>query len=146
MRLGVLGIRNFRLLFLGQATSSFGDRLAPIAITFAVFDLTKSTSEAAYDLGFVFAAQTAPMFLLVAVAGVWGDRLPRQLVMLSSDVVRCASQGTTAALLLLHQAQVWELVVLQAVYGAASAFFMPAQIGLIPAGGTLVALISPGVG
>ena len=60
MRLGVLGIRNFRLLFLGQATSSFGDRLAPIAITFAVFDLTKSTSEAAYDLGFVFAAQTAP--------------------------------------------------------------------------------------
>src|SRR5205823_13988184 len=96
--------------------SSFGDRLAPIAITFAVFDLTKSTSEAAYDLGFVFAAQTAPMFLLVAVAGVWGDRLPRQLAMLSSDVVRCASQGTTAALLLPHQAQVWELVVLQAVY------------------------------
>src|SRR5437588_6930837 len=87
--------------------------------------------------------------------------------------VRCVSQGTTAALLLLHQAQVWELVVLQAVYGAANAFFMPAQIGLIPAvvrsgqlreanalmslsrtaagvvgpavGGTLVALISPGV-
>src|SRR5437764_1499739 len=73
------------------------------------------------------------MFLLVAAAGVWGDRLPRQLVMLSSDVVRCASQGTTAALLLLHQAQVWELVALQAVYGAANAFFMPAQIGLIPA-------------
>jgi MFS family permease len=173
VRLGVLGIRNFRLLFLGQVTSSFGDRLAPIALTFAVFDLTKSTSAAAYDLGFVFAAQTAPMFLLVAVAGVWGDRLPRQLVMLSSDVVRCASQGTTAALLLLHQAQVWELVALQAVYGAANAFFMPAQIGLIPAvvgsgqlreanalmsfsrtaagvvgpavGGTLVALISPGV-
>ena len=168
MRLGVLGIRNFRLLFLGQATSSFGDRLAPIAITFAVLDLTGSAS----DLGFVFAAQTAPMLLLVAVAGVWADRLPRQLVMLTSDAVRCASQGATAALLLLHQAQIWELVVLQAVYGAANAFFTPAQTGLIPAtvgpgqlreanalmsfsrtavgvagpaaGGTLVALISPG--
>jgi MFS family permease len=92
--------------------------------------------------------------------------------MLSSDVVRCGSQGATAALLLLHQAQIWEIVALQAVYGAANAFFMPAQIGLIPAvvgpgqlreanalmslsrtaagvvgpavGGTLVALISPG--
>jgi MFS family permease len=169
VRLGVLGIRNFRLLFLGQVTSSFGDRLAPIAITFAVFELKGSAS----DLGFVFAAQTAPMLLLVAAAGVWGDRLPRQLVMLSSDLVRCASQGVTAALLLLHQAQIWELIVLQVVYGAANAFFTPAQVGLIPAtvgpgqlreanalmslsrtaagvagpavGGTLVALISPGV-
>jgi MFS family permease len=170
VRLGVLGIRNFRLLFLGQVTSSFGDRLAPIAIAVAILvDLKGSAS----DLGFVFAAQTAPMLLLVAAAGVWGDRLPRQLVMLSSDLVRCASQGVTAALLLLGQAQIWELVVLQGVYGAANAFFTPAQVGLIPAtvgpgqlreanalmsfsrtaagvagpavGGTLVALLSPGV-
>lgn len=168
MRLGVLGIRNFRLLFLGQVTSSFGDRLAPIAVTFAVYRLGGSPA----DLGFVFAAQTAPMLLLVAAAGVWGDRLPRQLVMLSSDLVRCAVQGVTAALLLLDQAQIWELIVLQAVYGAANAFFTPAQVGLIPAtvapgqlreanalmsfsrtaagvagpavGGALVALISPG--
>jgi len=167
VRLGVLGIRNFRLLFLGQVTSSFGDRLAPIAIAFAVLDLGSAS-----DLGFVFAAQTAPQLLLAAVAGVWADRLPRQLVMVGSDVVRFASQSATAALLLLHQAQIWELVVLQAVYGAATAFFNPAQTGLIPAtvgsgqlreanalmsfsrtaagvagpavGGTLVALISPG--
>jgi MFS family permease len=170
VRLGVLGIRNFRLLFLGQVTSSFGDRLAPIAIAVAILvDLKGSAS----DLGFVFAAQTAPMLLLVAAAGVWGDRLPRQLVMLGSDLVRCATQGVTAALLLLGQAQIWELVVLQGVYGAANAFFTPAQVGLIPAtvgpgqfreanalmsfsrtaagvagpavGGTLVALLSPGV-
>src|ERR671935_681729 len=168
MRLGVLAERNFGLLFVGQATSSFGDRLAPIALAFAVLDLSGSAS----DLGFVLAAQTLPMLLLVAVAGVWADRLPRQFVMLSSDAVRCASQGTTAVLLLLHQARIWELVVLQAIYGAANAFFTPAQTGLIPAtvgpgqlreanalmsfsrtavgvagpaaGGTLVALISPG--
>jgi MFS family permease len=169
VRLGVLGIRNFRLLFLGQATSAFGDRLAPIALAFAVLDLTGSAS----DLGFVLAAETAPMLLLVAIGGVWADRLPRQLVMLTSDGVRCAAQGATAALLLLHEARIWELVVLQAVYGAATAFFTPAMTGLIPAaagsdrlreanalmslsrsavgvagpavGGTLVALVSPGV-
>jgi MFS family permease len=169
MRLGVLAERNFGLLFLGQATSAFGDRLAPIALAFAVLDLTGSAS----DLGFVLAAQTLPTLLLVAVAGVWADRLPRQLVMLSSDAIRCGSQGTTAALLLLHQARIWELVVLQAVYGAAEAFFTPAMTGLIPAtagpgrlreanalmslsrsavgvggpavGGVLVAFLSPGI-
>src|ERR671930_2392704 len=169
MRLGVLAERNFGLLFLGQATSAFGDRLAPIALAFAVLDRTVSAS----DLGFVLAAQTLPMLLLVAVAGVWADRLPRQLVMLSSDAIRCGSQGATAALLLLHQARIWELVVLQAVYGAAEAFFTPAMTGLIPAtagpgrlreanalmslsrsavgvagpavGGVLVAFLSPGV-
>src|SRR5919206_3447263 len=109
--------------------SAFGDRLAPIALAFAVLDLTGSAS----DLGFVLAAQTAPMLLLVAVAGVWADRLPRQLVMLSSDAVRCATQGATAALLLLHQARIWELIVLQALYGAADAFFTPALTGLVPA-------------
>ena len=169
MRLGVLGERNFGLLFFGQAASAFGDRLAPIALAFAVLDLTGSAS----DLGFVLAAQTLPMLLLVALAGVWADRLPRQLVMLGSDAVRCGSQGATAALLLLGQARIWQLVVLQAVYGAADAFFTPAMTGLIPAtagagrlreanalmslsrsavgvagpavGGTLVALLSPGV-
>ena len=169
MRLGVLGERNFGLLFFGQAASAFGDRLAPIALAFAVLDLTRSAS----DLGFVLAAQTLPMLLLVAVAGVWADRLPRQLVMLSSDVVRCASQGATAALLLLGQARIWQLIVLQAVYGAADAFFTPAMTGLIPAtagaarlreanalmslsrsavgvagpavGGALVAFLTPGV-
>jgi MFS family permease len=166
--LGVLGIREFRLLFIGQATSSFGDRLAPIALAFAVLDLTGSVS----DLGYVLAAETVPMLLLVAFAGVWADRLPRQLVMLASDVVRMAAQGATAVLLLTHQAHLWQLLVLQATYGGASAFFSPAMVGLVPAtvgagrlqqanslmslsrstvgivgpaaGGALVALVSPG--
>src|ERR1700687_4220680 len=126
---GVLAVREFRLLFVGQATSAFGDRLVPIALAFAVLDLTGSAS----DLGFVLAAETIPMVLLVAVAGVWADRLPRQLFMLASDLVRMAAQGTTAVLLLTHEARLWHLLVLQAVYGAANAFFAPAVIGLVPA-------------
>jgi MFS family permease len=69
---GALRDRNFGLLFIGQATSSFGDRLVPIALAFAVLDLTGSAT----DLGLVLAAQTVPMLLLVAFAGVWADRLP----------------------------------------------------------------------
>jgi hypothetical protein len=44
---GALADRNFRLLFIGQATSAFGDRLLPIALAFAVLDLTGSATDQA---------------------------------------------------------------------------------------------------
>ena len=34
-RLGVLGARQFRLYFVGQATSYLGDGLLPVAVAFA---------------------------------------------------------------------------------------------------------------
>jgi hypothetical protein len=126
---GALADRNFRLLFIGQATSAFGDRLLPIALAFAVLDLTGSAT----DLGIVLAAAAVPTFLFVGVAGVWADRLPRNLVMLTSDLVRLGTQLAAGTLLVTHHAQIWHLVVLQAIYGTAEAFFAPAMMGLIPA-------------
>jgi MFS family permease len=52
--------------------------------------------------------------------------------MLVSDVVRCLAQAGTAGLLLTDTATVGRVVVLQAVYGAAEAFFRPAALGLVP--------------
>jgi predicted MFS family arabinose efflux permease len=52
--------------------------------------------------------------------------------MLCSDLLRAGVQGASAALLLLGSAQVWQLAALQAVYGAAKAFFGPAATGLVP--------------
>jgi MFS family permease len=120
--------RNFRLLFGGRAVSVFGDAIAPIALAFAVLDLTGSAT----DLGYVLAGSRVPMVLLVLLGGVWADRLPRRLVMLTSDVVRAAMQLTIAALLLAHVARIWELVALSVLFGAADAFFSPAATGLTP--------------
>ena len=52
--------------------------------------------------------------------------------MLVADVVRFGAQGTVALLVLTHSAHVWELVVLQAISGTATAFFNPASTGLTP--------------
>ena len=123
-----LGSRPFRLLFAGQAISAVGDRLVPVALAFAVLDLTGSVS----DLGIVLAAQTVPLIVFVLLGGVWADRLARQRVMLASDCVRAMTQGTSAALLLTGSAKVWELAALGAVYGAAVAFFGPASTALVP--------------
>jgi N-carbamoyl-L-amino-acid hydrolase len=127
LRRGARGVE-FRRLFLGQAASALGDRIAPVALAFAVLDLTGSAAA----LGVVLAAQTLPLAAFVLVGGVWADRLPRRLVLLASDGVRLVAQGLTALLLVTGTARLWQLVVLQAAYGAAEAFFRPAMHAVIP--------------
>jgi len=105
-RLDVLRIRNFRNLFLGQSVSLFGDGLMPIALTFAVLDLTGSGT----DVGIVLASFAVPMVLLALVGGVWADRLRREWVMIASDLVRAVVAGAGAFLLITGQAHVWSLV------------------------------------
>jgi hypothetical protein len=121
--------RRFRLLWIGQTTSMLGDALVPVALAFAVLDLTHSAA----DLGLVLAAQVIPNVTLVLAGGVVADRLPRQVVMLGSDVVRGVAQAALAVLVLSGAARLSQLVVLAAVYGAAEAFFQPASTGLVPA-------------
>ena len=116
------------MLFTGQLISLLGDSFTSIALAFAVLDLTGSAS----DLGYVFAAKTIPLVTFLLVGGVFADRLPRRAVMLVADVTRLGSQGAVAVLVLTHNAQIWEIVVLQAVAGTASAFFNPASTGLTP--------------
>jgi predicted MFS family arabinose efflux permease len=120
--------RRFRLLFVGRVVSDFGDKLVPVALAFAVLELSPSASA----LGLVFAARMIPLVVLVLVGGVWADRLRRHVVMLSADGVRAVTQGIAAMLLLTGRAEVWHLMVLMAVYGAAQAFFDPASTGLVP--------------
>jgi MFS family permease len=121
-RLGALQERQFRLLWAGQAVSAFGDGLYPVALAFAVVELTGEPE----DLGLVFMAVLIPRVVLVLVGGVWADRLPRQRVMLGADVLRCVMQALTAAFLFSGRTELWPLIVLSALYGAGDAFFQPA--------------------
>jgi MFS family permease len=126
--LGPLAEREFRLLFSGQLVSLLGTAVAPIALAFAVLDLTGSKT----DLGLVLTATWVPQLLLVLFGGVFADRLPRHLVMVGSNLLSGLAQGGIAVLLLTHHAQLWQLVVLQVFRGIAMAFFFPAVQGLIP--------------
>jgi MFS family permease len=127
-RLGPLEERPYRLLWVGQTTSALGDALVGVALAFAVLELGGSAS----DLGLVFAARTVSSVVFVLVGGVWADRLPRRAVMLAADTVRASVQAVVAALLLSGAAEIWHLGVAGFVSGAASAFFIPAAVGLVP--------------
>jgi MFS family permease len=124
-----LGERPFRLLFASLAVTLLGSWMTPVALAFAVLELTDSPTA----LGLVLAAEAVPLVGLLLIGGVWADRLPRIRVMLAADVASAAGQGVMALLLITGHARVWELAALAAVAGAADAFHTPALAGLLPA-------------
>lgn len=118
---------DFRLLFFGRTVSLFGSAFAPIALAFAVLEMTGSAS----DLGLVIAAGVAPQILFLLVGGIWADRLPRHHVMVASDLLAGGAQAAIATLVLTGVAEIWHLVVLQVIRGIASSFFLPAAQGVV---------------
>src|SRR5215212_8829267 len=123
----VLAHRDFRLLWLSQAGSVVADRLVLVALALYVNRIGTPT-----DVGLVLAAQTVPFVALLALGGVWADRLPRHRVMVASDLARGVLHGLLAGLILAGVAHVWQIAAIEALYGAAHAFFRPAYTGLVP--------------
>jgi len=107
------------LLFLGRVVSFLGSGMAPIALAFAVLELTGSKA----DLGLVLAARSLPNVLFLLVGGIWADRLPRHQVMVVSSLLSGASQGGVAVLLLAHHARIWEIAALAGMNGAVTGSF-----------------------
>ena len=87
---GALREREFRLLFTGQLISLLGDAFSSVALAFAVLSIGTAS-----DLGYVFAARSVPLVTFLLVGGVFADRLPRRIVMLTADVIRFGTQGGT---------------------------------------------------
>ncbi|RDI75014.1 Transmembrane secretion effector [Gaiella occulta] len=168
VRLGPLQERDFRLLFAGTTITTIGDRLASIALAFAVLDAGSVT-----DLGVVLGVRQAVEAVVLIFGGVLSDRMPRNLVLVGASLLQGAAQAATAAVVLTGGSSLAWLVALQAVYGVGAGMVVPAEVGLVPqtvsaprlqeanamqgmsrnlvgvlgpaSGGVLVALASPGV-
>ena len=118
----------FRLLVTGRAVTMLGNAVAPIALAFAVLDLTGSKT----DLGLILFCREIPLVVFLLVGGILADRIPRNRVMMGANVASAAAQASAAALLITGNAEVWQLAALAAVNGGASAFFFPASAGVVP--------------
>jgi hypothetical protein len=125
--LDVLRLRDFRLVFGAAVASLVGDGVVPVAPAFAVLDLTESAT----DLGIVLAARVSPWSFLCCSAGRRGSHR-RRTVMIAADLVRLGAEAAVAVLLVGGDATIPEIVVSQALIGAASGFFNPAASGLLP--------------
>src|SRR5918999_187326 len=78
------------------------------------------------------ACRALPLLGCLLVGGVVADWTSQRAVMVAADLVRLASQGLMAALLVAGAAELWMLATLAGVTGAATGFFNPASTGLLP--------------
>jgi MFS family permease len=127
--LGALHERNFRLYFLGQLTSSIGTGMTSVALSFAVLALRHGSAS---EVGAVLTAQVVPLVVFLLIGGVAADRLGRRRVMLSANVLRSVAQAALGAWILFGHPPFWGFLLLPALVGTGTAFFMPALTGLVP--------------
>ena len=124
--LDVLHERSFARYLAAVTVSTLGSGMAMVALAFAVLEFGGAT-----DLGIVLLAREIPIVVLLLLGGVFADRLPRRTILVGSDLVKGAAQVATAILLFSGTANVWNVALLQTVFGVAAAFSRPATIGLV---------------
>jgi len=118
----------FRRLLAARTIGVVGNAVAPIALAFAVLDLTGSP----VDLGLVVGARSIANVAVLLFGGVIADRLPRRLVLVGTSVGAALTQGVVAALVLTGTAAIWSLIALSILNGAVSAVSLPAAAAMVP--------------
>lgn len=118
----------FRYLAAGRLVNMLGNGVAPIALAFAVLDMTGSIG----DLGLVVGARSVMTVLFVLFGGVVADRIPRRLVLVGSNVLSALTQAAVAALVLTGTATIPLLLALGAANGIVSALSQPASAAATP--------------
>jgi MFS family permease len=106
----------------------FANSMAPVALAFAVLDLTGSTA----DLGLVVGVRSLANVALLLFGGVLADRISRALLLQGSALASAAVQGLLALSVLLGFTSIPILLVLSAVNGALAAISLPAAAALTP--------------
>jgi MFS family permease len=122
----VLHERSFARYLAAVTVSTLGSGMAMVALAFAVLEFGTAT-----DLGIVLLAREIPIVILLLLGGVFADRIPRRTILVSSDLVKGSAQVVTAILLFTGTAHVWNVALLQAIFGISAAFSRPATTGLV---------------
>ncbi|NJN44088.1 MAG: MFS transporter [Anaerolineae bacterium] len=118
--------RDFRLLWLGQSVSNFGDSMTNLALLLLVNHLTGSTAALA-TMAIVLALPTLTFGL---IAGVYVDRWDRRQVMVISDLIRGVL--VLGFILVGSVENIWLLYLIGFTQASIGTFFNPARSALIP--------------
>jgi len=122
----LFGIRDFRLLWTGQAVSNFGDAVTNLALLLTTQRLTGSTAAVATTA----IAVALPSLLFGMVAGAYVDRWNRKRLMIVSDLFR--TSFVLMFLLVTTPDRMWLLYMVAFVQAALGTFFTPAKSAFLP--------------
>lgn len=121
-------VRDFRLLWLGQGVSLFGDQFYLVALPWLTLQLTGS----ALALGTVLMVAGGARAAFQLLGGALSDRFSPRTLMLVSNVVRAVVTAAITAIVLTGVTRLWHLYLLSLVFGLVDAFFFPAYMSIVP--------------
>lgn len=124
----VFGVRDFMLLWAGQATSMLGDQFHAIAGAWLVLKLTGDP----LALGGVMALGGIPRAFFTLVGGAITDRFSPRRVMLTTDIIRLLLAALLAAQIFTNTLDVWMIYIYTLVSGMVGGFFGPASMSIVP--------------
>ena len=119
----------FRRLFFARTISVFGSQFTNVALAFAILAIP-GTSTA--TLGLVFGSMSLAEVIFLLAGGVLGDRIRRDLLMVSADLTNAVAIGATAFWLAGDHPPIAAICGLAALSGAAVAVRSPAMTALLP--------------
>ncbi len=128
-RLGLLAVREFRLLWIGETTSSFGSSISSVALPLVALTLHASV----FAISALTAAAWLPWLVIGLPAGAWVDRLARRWVMMAADLVSLAAFASIPVAAALGCLTVAQLLVVALLGGSAKVFFATAYKAFMPA-------------
>ena len=124
----VLGTRNLRFLWLGQAIAVLGSQFYLIALPWLVLQLTGDP----FQMGTVLAVAGIPRAIFMLVGGVFTDRFSPRTMMIYANLARMLVLAALTVLVLHFSVSIWMIYALSLVFGLADAFYYPAQSSIMP--------------
>lgn len=124
----LLANKNFLLFWSGFTLSSIGDSLTRVALTWFVFEQTKSPQA----LGILTMAYTAPILIGGFVAGPLLDRFSPRRVMIADNLIRGISFAALPVLQALGLLEIWHVYLFAAIYGSLMMISLAGGPALIP--------------
>jgi MFS family permease len=124
-----LSVRDYRLLFQGNAVTSIGFWMQQVALGWLVLDLTDSP----FYLGLASFARSIPMLVVSPFGGVLADRLDRRFLIISTQVSQLVVTGVLAVLVFANAVTITQVLVASLLMGIAMSAHVPARQALVPA-------------
>ena len=120
--------RDFRLLFVGQATTFFGSMITYVAIPFQAYALTGSS----LVVGLLGLAELGPLLVTAFLGGALADAIDRRRLVLVTELALMATTGVLLVNSLLGAPQLWVLFVIAAAMAGLDGLQRPPLEALTP--------------
>ncbi len=121
--------RDFGLVWSSQLISQIGDGISKLALLWFVYAVTGSPLKTSV-IGLL---QTIPPIILGPIIGVYVDRLPKKVLLITSDLLRALLIGLIPCLIPVESFTVSVLYVLVFLHAVSTAVFGPALTAALPA-------------